>query len=303
VLPSLSGSRSAANILQLDAREEISRGHAAAAIDDANAIFGFSRHIGQRPFLVAAHVGMGIDALGGYTLGLALPVVKTRDELARLHLEELTSLAHIFQQGLRSEERFGLTLYGNMLGLQITTAANHDYRLATVPPLGSGWGGVFFRAFLLDLDSYTKFMEDMQDAATQPYYKIQGQISDAFGLGRERGLVLSIVEPALNRTLQMLATGEVYDACDQTAVAMTKYRLDHGMLPSHLGDLVPAYLDAVPTDPFDGHPLRLVVRNGEWIIYSVGPDGIDNGGTRIDRSRYDILFTLKPTATRAATQP
>jgi hypothetical protein len=73
---------------------------------------------------------------------------------------------------------------------------------------------------------------------------------------------------------------------------MTRFRLDHGTFPPHLTDLVPAYLDAVPTDPFDGHPLRLAIKANRWIIYSIGPDGIDNGGAEMVQGKGDITFTL-----------
>ena len=43
----------------------------------------------------------------------------------------------------------------------------------------------------------------------------------------------------------------------ETALAIERYRLaHHDQLPATLQDLVPAYLPAVPADPFDGKPLR-----------------------------------------------
>jgi hypothetical protein len=58
---------------------------------------------------------------------------------------------------------------------------------------------------------------------------------------------------------------------------------------------VPAYLSAVPIDPFDKLPLRLRARPEGLLIYSVGPDGQDNGG-HIDRQKpgpgTDLGFQL-----------
>ena len=56
------------------------------------------------------------------------------------------------------------------------------------------------------------------------------------------------------------------------------------------------FLDAVPRDPYDGKPLRLRQAAGGVIIYSVGPDLVDNNG-RIDRdnpnaSGTDLGFQL-----------
>ena len=65
----------------------------------------------------------------------------------------------------------------------------------------------------------------------------------------------------------------------RTALAIQRYRLAHNnALPSRLDDLVPAFLDAVPTDPFGGKPLRYQQRPAGFVVYSVGRDGVDNGG-------------------------
>jgi hypothetical protein len=70
---------------------------------------------------------------------------------------------------------------------------------------------------------------------------------------------------------------------------------------------VPKYLDEVPADPFDGNPLRMSAKDGGVLIYSIGPDGKDDGGAPLDRKHQtgDIVFHLKPTlpATQPATAP
>jgi hypothetical protein len=44
--------------------------------------------------------------------------------------------------------------------------------------------------------------------------------------------------------------------CALTALAVERYRLAHGQWPRDLGLLVPAYLHAVPKDPYNGEPQR-----------------------------------------------
>ena len=41
------------------------------------------------------------------------------------------------------------------------------------------------------------------------------------------------------------------------------------------------YLKALPTDPYKNQSLRYVP--DKWILYTVGPDGIDQGGTSADK--------------------
>ena len=67
-------------------------------------------------------------------------------------------------------------------------------------------------------------------------------------------------------------------------VAVERYRLREGRLPESLDALVPEFLESVPTDPFDGQPMRYGVEGDGYRIHSVGPDGEDGGGVeRIDR--------------------
>jgi hypothetical protein len=65
----------------------------------------------------------------------------------------------------------------------------------------------------------------------------------------------------------------------RVAVAIERYRRAHAKeLPSTLQALVPAYLDAVPIDPFSGTPVRLRVEQTEFVVYSVGIDQKDADG-------------------------
>jgi len=63
-----------------------------------------------------------------------------------------------------------------------------------------------------------------------------------------------------------------------TGVAIERYRLDSGKLPDSLGELVPAYLDSVSRDPFDGAEMRYRRLETGYVVYSVGEDGSDDGG-------------------------
>ncbi|MCW5556148.1 MAG: hypothetical protein KIS67_28840 [Verrucomicrobiae bacterium] len=81
----------------------------------------------------------------------------------------------------------------------------------------------------------------------------------------------------------------------ETAMAVEQYRTLHeGRLPTELNALVPTYLAAVPTDPFDGRPLRFRLLTRGYVIYSIGPDGQDNGGKDMNSTGYsDITFNVR----------
>ena len=81
-----------------------------------------------------------------------------------------------------------------------------------------------------------------------------------------------------------------------TALALDRYHLQHGNYPTTLAALIPDYLPptlALATIDFmDGNPLRYhVTADGQFTLYSVGLDGVDNGGT------------MKPVPTTGTTRP
>lgn len=122
--------------------------------------------------------------------------------------------------------------------------------------------------------------EDRQEAAPLPFPELAWLLDD---LGR-------IIRNDLEDMAQLRAA--------QTAIAVERYRLANSRLPENIGDLVPTFLEAVLTDPFDGLPLRYRKRNPGYVVYSVGPNGMDNGGaerrpTPQGASSYDLTFILE----------
>ena len=80
-------------------------------------------------------------------------------------------------------------------------------------------------------------------------------------------------------------------AC-RLAVALALYRVEQRKVADSLQDLVPKYVSEVPIDPYSGQPLCYRVSPGEHIeargnvlpnqgvVWSTGPDRVDNGGRR-----------------------
>lgn len=90
--------------------------------------------------------------------------------------------------------------------------------------------------------------------------------------GDDRGWVHRVIE--LN--FQSLATRRMA----ATALAILLYEHDHGRRPATLAELAPEYLPGVPVDPFspDGAEIRYRADAERPRLYSVGSDGVDDGG-------------------------
>ena len=65
-------------------------------------------------------------------------------------------------------------------------------------------------------------------------------------------------------------------------LALRAHQLERGAPPPNLQALVPAYLKAVPADPFGaGEPLRYRTDGASYTLWSIGSDGVDDGGKAI----------------------
>jgi hypothetical protein len=81
----------------------------------------------------------------------------------------------------------------------------------------------------------------------------------------------------------------------EVALAVRMDYLEHGHYPGHLSAISKKWLPSVPTDLWD-QPIAYRLKDGQPIVYSLGPDGKDDGGRPADPigltpgSRGDLVF-------------
>jgi hypothetical protein len=115
----------------------------------------------------------------------------------------------------------------------------------------------------------------------------------------DRVSFLSISEPQIDTTLVSEAAAIAQIRVTRTALAIERWRLAHnGNVPDSLVALVPDFLPAVPTDPFDEQPLRFKKLAHGYVVYSTGRDFTDDGGKpepaeAKNTDHYDITFTVE----------
>jgi len=66
-----------------------------------------------------------------------------------------------------------------------------------------------------------------------------------------------------------------------TELALRERRLEGKPPPASLEAMVPATLSRLPRDPFGNGPLVYRPQGTNWLLYSLGPDRVDNGGQPI----------------------
>ena len=80
----------------------------------------------------------------------------------------------------------------------------------------------------------------------------------------------------------------------QTAIAIERYRRAHdNKHPIDLAQLVPNFLPAILSDPFDNKPLRYAVKGSGYILHSIGPDRIDQNGEEPPKSKNGLSLPRK----------
>ncbi len=104
------------------------------------------------------------------------------------------------------------------------------------------------------------------------------------GISERIGLIMiSIFLPDVGALMKAEDRGNMRFELTKLAFALAEYRAHHGSYPAQLADLVPKYVAAVPQDIFSGGALHYTLQGDGYLLYSVGPNGKDDGG----RNRED----------------
>ena len=95
--------------------------------------------------------------------------------------------------------------------------------------------------------------------------------------------VVRLLCPAMSKVGEACIRRQAQLRCSIAMTAAERYRLSKGKWSESLDALKEAgFLNQIPIDVYDGQPLRLKRLDDGLVIYSVGPDGQDDGG-KLDR--------------------
>ena len=307
LLPELQSLRLAGRFLALAARRAAAEGRIDEALVDTVRIQKIGRHAATEPIIISQLVGTALDAVALDTLADILPALGP-DDLGRLDAPAVRDLVgpppSIFR-GFIGEEAFGLSTFAdfadarsNVDGLWELTG-NPDLAPGTFSRWVSAPASLLFRVFLLpfDIASHRRMMNDyrqlaaMNFARPQQFAEQQKQIEAIeAGLQKEQraGLVSATIKPAMAQVFRSQTLSIARHRAAAALVAATKRRLETGQLPESLDALIPDKLPTLPRDPFTTDaPLRLKATPEELLVWSVGPDGEDDGGPQKDGEEQD----------------
>ena len=100
--------------------------------------------------------------------------------------------------------------------------------------------------------------------------------------------LFAMLAPVSGKAINRTARAETDVKLAITACALERYRLAQGEYPERLGQLAPKFVDAIPIDPMVNEPFRYRRTDDSWfLLYSVGPNGNDDGGLMRSEDKSD----------------
>jgi hypothetical protein len=283
-LPEISSLRQAARLLALAARREAADGDVATALADVIRVHRLAGHVAAEPIVISGLVELAIDGMALETLADILPRATAKDAaaLADPALTDFVRSSPSLQRQFLGEEAFGLGTFADL--------AEGKVGLDDLS-MGPGPAGISFlyRCFFVpaELTAYQAAMRRFQELAqraAEPGERYPEISSAAEAVAQEpaagrRGYFASLLVPALSRVFETQAKSQARHRAAEILLAATRARLEAAAPPESAESLVPTWLVAVPADPFRTEgPLTVKTGADGWLVYSVGPDGEDDGG-------------------------
>jgi hypothetical protein len=288
LLPHTQDVRGIANLLGYDVLLRAQQEDIDGALTSCRAILNAGRSIGDEPFIISALVRIACRATS---------VVKTQRALAQGQPTE-TALVQL-QQLLEKEETEPLTLIalrGERAGanqfMEALQAGKNSLSAAQLEKTaGLSGPGAQGPTLEEELDMRSPGFTKSQHAAMLRYMnraieiaklapqEQRQQFQELDATRNDQPILVRLVYTSLSKFVAAQQRSQAQLRCAAAALAAERYRRAKGAWPPDLDALVAAgYLRELPTDIYDGKPLRFKRLENGLVIYSIGPDGEDNGG-------------------------
>ncbi len=296
--PHLNKLRQAARLLEIEAIQNVEEQKPQQAVESVVASMGVTRSLNQEPVLISYLVHVACQGLSVASLENVLNRTQLTDEqlgqlvtataesedhqiLIRAFVGERCMVSDGFERIHSGKTRMS-ELY-NFIGPLILV-----YRATGLLELDE----------ISSLDMMNRYVNTTDLSPLESMAAARSISNAVASLPRLRFLSRAIVG-SFDSVFSRASRGDATFRDAQTALAIERYRLANGRLPDQLSDLIPAFLPAVPADPFDGKPLRYKKLGKGYVVYSVGDDGVDNGGAEKNSKGLsygdgtDITFTVE----------
>jgi len=298
LMPELGRARSVARMLGARAAQAALRGDGAAYADEIGRLYGLADAVGRTPTVISALVGTAIR-------GVALERIRLDLIAGRLDARACDSVLRVMDAWASERLDWAVVLESErLMGYSLLQASHTDsgggdgrvllhltdgFGMTGGPPSPPpNWGnavGVFMATKRQSRAKLDSIYDGWLEIIDLPYGERRAAAAAIEGVVERLGpryMVVGMITPALSRWLDGRDSAEVREGAVRLMLAVEVYRDLHGGPPGTLRSLVPEILDALPRDPFaaDGaFGYRIAPdRPMGYVLYSVGFDGVDDGG-------------------------
>jgi hypothetical protein len=290
--------RNAARLLSADAALRAHDGDFDGAIDSCRAILCVGRSIGDEPFLISMLVRISIGHVAMNSTWQTLGLGEASDEsLARLQALMLDELGQpLLVNGLKGERAILPELIRRIgegeLPIDSLSGLSPKPGQKASRERMAPWGHLGFkyqRALAIE------WMNQLIAIARRPTHE-QPPLIDAWQaefdqvkksrLGPYTTTLPILVIPAVSAARSAFYRYQGELSATILLLAAERHRRKTGEWPLTLAAIDPAILRKPPVDPFSGQPFLMKHAEGRFIIYSIGPDHKDEGGT-YDPKKWD----------------
>jgi hypothetical protein len=255
----------ASQLLALDARVQAAAGDTRTAVDDIAAILGIARHTSD----------LAVEKEGWQTLSAVLHLSSPKsDELALLPLNEDTSYLRLFPKVQASYALRGLAMSspeGWSSGWFWDRTRDLPFLHRRGQPMPPGYEAPFWfegtvvplwRVFLMpdELLWFHRSVKDCREFLASPEQQTFADWQELVSsLNAQQGgwLYVTAMKPRLESTALYAGDVTTLRRMARIDVALTAYRAKHGKDAKSLEELTPAFLDRLPSDPWDGGRLHM----------------------------------------------
>ena len=299
LIPHVLHTRTAATLLDLQARILSADGRPDEALQHSLTILNAGRSIGDEPFLISQLVRFSAAIRGAESTMRTLALGEPTARLAELQSEfQAEAGLPLLLVGIRGERALQDRLLENLVNGTLDDAG----RGATGSPPDAALTEWLVRPIWIGTRAKSlRVMSRAVKWAEQPYPRRRETLADldrafaAVGDADPGSKMISLLLPACGKISDADARRQAALLTAATGLACERYRRTHDRWPDSLSEIPTSILPAVPTDPCTGGSLLFRRLPDGVIIYSVGTNLADDGGNiaqRADLPGTDIGFRL-----------
>jgi hypothetical protein len=290
LLTETQAARPVARFLAADAAIRAHDGELDGALDSCRAILGTARSIGDEPFAISQFVRIAIGSVAMRSsvrvLGQGEPSDAALARLQSLILDELDQ--PLLVHGLRGE-RAGLVELIRRLGagevpISALSEGGPPFDLTGPGSKIAPWGKLWFdqqRAVALE------WMNDAVAIARRPdsehparWNALQANIDRVrrSRFGPYTAMLPILLVPPVSTSSSAHARHHCELGATAILLAAERHRRKMGDWPASIAAIDQTIMANAPNDPFSGEPFRMERRDGQLLIYSIGPNLQDEHG-------------------------